>query len=80
MDVHEGIQAGSDVAVVGTGYVGSVVPPVEIANTLLGAGVVVSAQDPLVSRNLLDPAAVAAAGLSYQGIGLYVRTPASLTV
>jgi UDPglucose 6-dehydrogenase len=31
-------------------------------------------------RNLLDPAAVEAAGLSYQGIGRNTRTPASLTV
>ena len=108
-------------------------PAVEIATTLLRAGAVVSAHDPLVTvvphcvglklvddpylaaeradalvlmtewpdylaldleqlrsrmrgdlvidgRNLLDPAAVEAAGLSYQGIGRNKRTPASLTV
>jgi nucleotide sugar dehydrogenase len=108
-------------------------PAVEIAGTLLGAGALVSAHDPLVSevpdcpglrivgdpyqaadradavvlmtewpdylaldldrlrsrmrgtlvidgRNLLDPTAVEAAGLSYQGIGRNKRTPASLTV
>ena len=108
-------------------------PAVEIAATLLRAGSVVSAHDPMVSdvpecpslklvadpyqaayradaivlmtewpdylaldldevrsrmrgqlvidgRNLLDPAAVEAAGLSYQGIGRNTRIPASLTV